>query len=593
MKGLWRAVQEALVRPTGPVVLALAVLATFTLFRMVRVEGWDDAFYVAQLTSVVGDSDLMLQDDLLAVANEPARRLETVARTLPSGAPVNTFSIGPAVVHSFYLWPALRGTAETSGAFRVLVTIGSMALLAITVLATARWLESLGYSGWTVVFASALPLLWSPLLVYGTRSYLNAHLPAACTAALLLLAADRWCVSFGVRRAVAVGLGAGLLVALRWQDALLPAAMAPGLVLCAMESRDLRRRGSELLAAAGAALLPVAVQMLAFRAQFGRWWLMPQGGGYMQWSHPALASFVASPFHGLLPWTPGLAVGLLAFALAVRRIAPERRALYVGLVVLLPIALYVNAAVRDWWGGESFGPRRLATLVPLAALGWAVLFRALPRAASAVLAVAFTLWAVVTASAFYSGWDDLAVFLGGAPAADNPTAAARYVGLQWVNRWGPLHAAKPGFTFSDQPGNVDRLIGLAVTALVLAAVAAVWRWVTAGPARQRAVLAAGAGWALVWIVLLARVPSNAGLDARWREIVRGREADLSALPAGVQAAAQLVLAAHAAVGGREAEAERRLAAARSPEFPPFTREDLRKAVASPAVQDVLAGTRVP
>ena len=91
--------------------------------------------------------------------------------------------------------------------------------------------------------------------------------------------------------------------------------------------------------------------------------------------------------------------------------------------------------------------------------------------------------------------------------------------------------------------------------------------------------------------MLARVPSNAALDARWREVVRGREPDLDVLPAEVRAAAQVVLAAQASSRGEEAESARRLRAARTPQFPAFTPEDLRTAVSDAAVAQLLAGAR--
>jgi hypothetical protein len=589
MSTLWHAAMGPTRDPDRRLVFLLALLAVFTLFRTVRIEGWDDAFYVAQLTSVVGDGDLMLQDDLLAVRNTPARRLETIVRTLDSGAPVNTFSIGPAIVHSSYLWPVVRRTADLAGAFRILLAIGSMACLAVLVLAVAAWLAGEGYEGWPLVFAAALPVAWSPLLVYATRSYLGSHLLAACAAALLLLAAQRWVDAGGRRHAAAFGLAAGLLVAIRWQDALVPMALVPWLALSWLRAENRARRARELALGVALSILPVAAQMLAFRAQFGRAWLVPQGAGYMRWTDPAWSAFLLSPFHGVLPWAPGLALGLAGLVWAAVRAEPRRRPLYLGLIVLVPIAFYVNAAVRDWWGGESFGPRRLSTLVPLAALGWAALFRALPRRASVTLAIVLSLWAVMAASAFYSGWDDLSALARGVPAVDNPTDAARYAGLHWIDRWGPLHALKPGFTFSDRPTNVDRAIGLVITAVVLLAVAAAWRAASRRPRVQAAAVALVAAWVLGWIVLLARVPSNAVLDARWREVVRGAATDLAPLPSGVQAAAQLVSAARAAAAGRDDEAVRRLAQARSPQFPALTLEDLRAAAADPSVRPLLTG----
>jgi hypothetical protein len=455
----------------------LGILALFTVFRMVRIEGWDDAFYVAQLTSVAGDGDLLLQDDLLALANPFPERLRAISYTTEDGALVNSFSLGPAVLHSLYAWPIVARTSELSGAFRVAITLGSMAMLVLAVMATARLAMEFGPSRWTGLLGAVLAVLWGPLAIYGTRSYLNSHLPSAFCASLSLLAAVAWLRAGALRHALALGLAAGLLVLVRWQDALLAVALAPALLTAwrADGGPPARSRWLGLLAMSMAFLAVAALQPLAWNVQFGSPLLVPQGTGYMNWTRPALASFLLSPYHGLLPWAPGFALGLAGLALAWR--APEgwRRGLARGLLLAVPLVLYVSAAPRDWWGGDSYGPRRLASLTPLAGLGLSLVLHRLRPAARFALVATLSLWAVVVTSAFLSRYDDLAVFFLGRPAADNPVGAAPYAGLHFLDAWGPLHALKPGFTFKDTPRNADRVAGLLAVAAVVGLALALWQ----------------------------------------------------------------------------------------------------------------------
>lgn len=75
-----------------------AFLALLTFCRIPTIDGWDEAFYVGQLTSLVGDGDLKLQDDVVRVPRrfeEEYRILTTVDGT---GALVNTFGVGPALL---------------------------------------------------------------------------------------------------------------------------------------------------------------------------------------------------------------------------------------------------------------------------------------------------------------------------------------------------------------------------------------------------------------------------------------------------------------------------------------------------------------
>src|SRR5947209_7950691 len=91
--------------------MAIAFALLFTFFRMARLEGWDDGFYLSELTSAVGDRDLLLQDDLLRIENPLPLRLRALTVILDSGALQNTFSVGPPALHAAYAWPLLGGRA--------------------------------------------------------------------------------------------------------------------------------------------------------------------------------------------------------------------------------------------------------------------------------------------------------------------------------------------------------------------------------------------------------------------------------------------------------------------------------------------------
>src|SRR5215471_2997321 len=118
---------------------AIAFALLFTFFRMARLEGWDDGFYLAELTSAVGDGDLLLQDDLLRIENPLPLRLRALTVILDSGALQNTFSVGPPALHAAYTWPLLLGRAHPRlFPLRVLLALGSMALLAMLVIVSSR-----------------------------------------------------------------------------------------------------------------------------------------------------------------------------------------------------------------------------------------------------------------------------------------------------------------------------------------------------------------------------------------------------------------------------------------------------------------------
>jgi hypothetical protein len=58
-------------RPVSPALRSflLGYAALLTFFRMAPLRGWDEGFSIGQLTSLFSDSDLMLQNGLLAFKN--------------------------------------------------------------------------------------------------------------------------------------------------------------------------------------------------------------------------------------------------------------------------------------------------------------------------------------------------------------------------------------------------------------------------------------------------------------------------------------------------------------------------------------------
>ena len=441
----------------------LGILALFITARLPALTGWDDAFYVGQLTSAVADRDLLLQDDLLAFPRPLAGRFRSITTVLPSGALQNTFSVGFAVVHGAYAWPFLALSRERIGeGLRWVLALGSLLFLALTALSTVRLCERWGVSPHMARLGTGLALASGPLALYGTRHYLNSHLLGAACVTLLLLGALRWMEDGRMRDALLVGLCSGLLVINRWQDAIVLVALGPLLAASLWRGEGRRPTFSGAALAVGACVAVGTLQLLAWRAQFSTWLLVPQGSGYMHWSHPAIVPLIVSPYHGMVPWAPGLALGLVAVVVwAAKDDAVAVKRLRSGLLLALPLFIYFSAAPRDWWGGGSFGPRRLATLVPIAALGLAVILERLGFWGRVAIAGTLLLWWTIAVSAYFSGFDDLWLFFRGTPGWFSPLNPSPSSEIGWIDTWGPFHALKPGFTFTDHPHNPDRLVGLA------------------------------------------------------------------------------------------------------------------------------------
>jgi hypothetical protein len=519
--------------------LAFAVL--LTLCRLPNVDGWDDAFYVGQLTSALGDRDLRLQDDVVLVPKAFSEKCRILTSVLPSGALVNTFSIGPAVILS----PFVLGVVSSASpppwlAFRSAAALAAMGLLVLTAFSCVRVVRRFGVAADDARLATGLALLSSPLALYATRYTLNAHTWGGLLLTLTLHQALIWLESRRPRNAAALGLAAGLACVNRWQDVVIVLPVLVGAAVVAARSGSPWRSGTALIAATAA--LTGACQLLAWWIQFGTPVLLPQGSGYMRWLSPAVIPLVLSAYHGLLPWAPGLALGLGALALGRR--TPQRGLLAAAALGSL-LTIYVSACPEDWWGRDSFGPRRLASLVPIAAIGLGLLLGRLSVRGRVLLALLLCGWAVVTISADFSGHDDLRLLLTGQPDAFHPADATARSGPTWRDSWGGLHALKPGFSFSDAPRLSDRLLGIACVALLVIALRLALPLLASRAWAQR--LAVGMALLVVaaWLQFLAFAPSDREWNAQWRDFLQAplEPARAQALPAEMAVARDVVSSA--------------------------------------------------
>src|SRR5262249_41945312 len=156
--------------------------------------GWDDSYYLLQVSSLAEDGDLDLRNDALHAALAPRDLQQFLTATLASGTLKNTFSIGSTV-----LWlpayaarlplrrpPAAGVAPRWTPAQLAALHLLSLALLTGVVWFLFRLLLHAGV-GWPLaVLAAGAILAGTPLAVYGPAIYTMAHLPSAVTTSLLL-----------------------------------------------------------------------------------------------------------------------------------------------------------------------------------------------------------------------------------------------------------------------------------------------------------------------------------------------------------------------------------------------------------------------
>jgi hypothetical protein len=170
---------------------------------------------------------------------------------------------------------------------------------------------------------------------------------------------------FSARRSATLGAIAGLCALMRWQDALF---LVVPLLETVRSPATWARRGLAAVAALGGWLAAFAPQMAVWHVLYGQAFTVPQGPSFMQWTQPHLVAVLFSIERGLFTWAPLLVLGAIGLAL----FAAQHRRWRLGIVWIVAMSWYVNAAVADWWAGEAFGARRFLSLSPLFTLGLAL-----------------------------------------------------------------------------------------------------------------------------------------------------------------------------------------------------------------------------
>ena len=394
-----------------------------------RIVMGDALHHYVQVRSAIFDRDLHFRNEYVRMYGLDGQHPETqwVYEGTATGHVRNLMPAGPALLWApgilavtavgWVLNQLGASTYPVDGYGRVFQAVAG--LTGIAAAAAGVWLSALTSSELFGRRAAG----WAALIAWLSTSalYYSVISPTYSHAASLLATSAFWYVfvrtrnEASARRYVLLGVTAGAAALMRWQDALVLAVVALDLLWRMLHGLSARRGvgfGVVTVLAAAVAFLP---QMVVWQTLYGQPLALPQGDGFMRWAQPALIEVLFSDWHGLLTWTPIVALALGGLAVAWRRDP------LVGSAAVLFFALswYVNAAAADWWAGEAFGARRFVSCVPVFTLGMAALIaRWSPSLKTLTLvgsvAIAHTFLLLVQYQAFMHGLRDVVPYPRGA-----------------------------------------------------------------------------------------------------------------------------------------------------------------------------------
>ena len=367
------------------VVLSLVALSLVALDRPL-VRG-DSLAYYMWLDSIAGDGDMDLTNQAERFAHVNAYQIFYYE---PTGHFASVFAYGGAV-----LWaPFQRLAASLDGlgwlhindehfwtyqgvlfpySFMTMLGTNLMALAAI-ILAykSARFFAPRGVSA-----LASLMMFWgTPVLYYSTVEPLSVHIPGTLLTSLLIYGwikrlhdEEQATASKTPIGSLSLGLVAGFATLVRWQLALY--AVPIGLLMVH------RRQWRDLLALTLGFLAFAWHLLYTWNWMFGSPLVIPaEARGHAGFLGPPvhLLKVLFSNERGLFVWSPLsllATVGLVSLARSHR----QRSAVLLGMIALQAL---MNGGVVDWWGGWSFGMRRMTELYPVFVIGLVVFLDRVP-----------------------------------------------------------------------------------------------------------------------------------------------------------------------------------------------------------------------
>ena len=378
-----------------------------------RVRGYDSVFYYIWLSSALFDHDLDFTNDLAMFSWGPDAR-----GISPKGRPENFSPIGSAVA-----WAPLAGLAHAISlaqgsppargygpVYYTCVYIGNSLYALAGIILAFVWLTAYVRRQEAFLGCAAI-MLASQITYYFWSDTAMSHNVSLFATALFLVACQRRGLG------VLSGFAAGFMALVRWQDCFMiavPLAQAFHNLKAKQESPQKVLAGcAAFFFACGAVFF---LQLLAWRAVYGPLLAFPHDPGQINPLRLHIFDVLFSTRHGLFSWHPLLLAGALGLALLWKR----QKALTVGLVLAVALQILFNASLADWHAAWSFGARRFVHLLPVFALGLAMIAETYGRRGFVLVAVLAALLGV---------WNQLFIYQyqKGLIPPDRPLTASQMV----------------------------------------------------------------------------------------------------------------------------------------------------------------------
>lgn len=329
----------------------------------------DGFYYYAFTRSIWFDHDLDLTNDYALLGIDDPQHQFLLEPTV-TGYAQSAWAIGPALAWSPFVGIghlsatvlAAQGadvkTDGTSYPYRQAVALAGLAYglfgLWCSYRLTRLWCPPHPALLATIAIGCGTFLLW-----YLVREPTMSHTVSMASVAAFTWAWMCWRDSTSPRQWALLGLLGGVMVIMRWQNALV--LIVPGLLVA--------QRPRLAAAMAAGAVVGALPQMWTWHALYGEWITQPPVSPRLLWWQSQWIDVLWSSRSGLFAMSPLAYLGAIGLIPLWRR---HRLLAVMGALTLIAIT-WTNGAVEDWWAGASFGGRRFDSTLPFLVSGLAAL----------------------------------------------------------------------------------------------------------------------------------------------------------------------------------------------------------------------------
>lgn len=407
---IWHTAQrwESTIRriPASWWLIAVWVISLLCYFRPIIQS--DGAGYYAFARSVFIDGDIDFRNDF-APTLTPFLWPPDYGVSRYTGATINPFTVGPAlywtpmwwISHGITLAGKLAGLpwqADGNDMTYVVCITFATAVAGLGALFTLYQLLEHWYTPSLALLTTMTMYVGTNLMFYTVYEGSYAHALSTWLSSIVVTLACRLEHDQRLRIWLWCAAATAALVLTYWVNAIV--ALVPMLVIAHIMWRHVQRRDWDMLKRhaiylggmliiAGSVLAP---QLAVWQVMQGAWYRIPRESVRFTPQEFQLVAFFVGPLYGMIWWTPVYAIGLIGLGLFARIHRWQ------GAVFLLTCVAFIvyNTSIPNWHGSSGYGLRRLTSILPILAIGFAHVLHLLAQRMHLawVLSVACMAWSV-------------------------------------------------------------------------------------------------------------------------------------------------------------------------------------------------------